>query len=644
MPFARFLPLAAAGLLAALTLSAPSRAQTAPLPVERAFALSVSAAEDGGRQLTFAIADGYYLYRDKISAATPTGAALPLDLPEGERKDDPTFGPMQVFHHAVTAPLPALAGGESQIAVSYQGCQEGGICYRPVTTTVDLASTSPARGLLSRAAGPKDLWSRPPSAPMSVASTTPGASDRQDPSQPQALVSNLPAAPAGAEGAAEPASGIRVDAAAGGLVTTLLADGGALWVIATFFALGLGLAFTPCVFPMYPILAGQLSRTGERLSTGRGFALSAVYVLAMAAAFGLLGVFAAWSGQNLQLALQSRTAILIVSAVFVVLALSMFGAFELRLPAAFTNAMTRRTAGARGSLASSATLGFTSALIVGPCVTAPLAGGLIYIAQSGSVVLGASALFALGLGQGIPLIVFGTVGARAMPKPGRWMAVVTRLFGFAFLGLAVWMLSRILPPALILGLWSALLIGAGVFLGAFDHLTSASGPLPRAAKASGLLAILYGAILAVGASAGAGDPLRPLALLSPGSAPVAAADIGFRTVQDPAELASTIAAARRPTLLYFTADWCVTCDVIERAVFGDSSVQARLGGFQRLKVDLTEDQAGGRAMMRDLGVVGPPTMLFVDAAAKEVPGSRLVGDITADSFLAAARLGHGGTR
>ncbi|WP_019995333.1 protein-disulfide reductase DsbD [Aureimonas ureilytica] len=615
MPLHRLLP-----FVLALFVVAPAAAQVAePLPVDQAFRLTIQPGTAGSRTTaSFEIADGYYLYKDRIAVETPTGAPLAIDLPAGERKDDPTFGSTEVYHRAVSAGLALPSDLPPELTVTYQGCQEGGICYRPVSRTFD-----PAAGLQPNAGAV--------SAPRSAAGWTAGSEPTET------TVSNLPT-----DAASSSSSGIRTDASAGGLVVSLLGEGGAPWVVASFFVLGLGLAFTPCVFPMYPILAGQLSRGEGRVSPARGFSLSLAYVLSMAAAFGLLGLVAAWSGQNLQLALQSPTAVVLMSAVFVGLALSMFGLFELRLPGAWVNAVAGSVGRAGGSLPSSAALGFTSALIVGPCVTAPLAGALIYIAQSGDVALGAAALFALGLGQGVPLLAFGTLGARVLPRAGPWMVGVTRAFGFAFLALAVWMLSRVVPPPVTLLLWSALLIGGGVFLGAFDHLTGASGAAQRVAKATGLLAILYGAILAVGASSGGVSPLRPLALGNAGQDALRGLAASFQTISDPEELSSTIASSERPTLLYFTADWCVSCDVIEREVFSDPAVRMHLNGYRLLKADLTRDEPGGRALMRDLGVVGPPTILFVDRDAREVGGSRLVGEVSAETFLRSARLGTGG--
>ncbi|MEF2551716.1 protein-disulfide reductase DsbD [Aurantimonas sp. A2-1-M11] len=627
MAIRRFL----AAAIMAVTIGAPvaAGAQSEPLAVDKAFALTGTATATGGVELRWAIAEGYYLYRDKIAATTPTGRSIPLDLPRGESKDDPNFGTMEVFHDAATATLASVPAGASEIAVSFQGCQENGICYRPVTRTIELAAAQSGPGTqgqpLARPANGGSEW------PALTPSTF---RDAFETTRASTVVSNLPAT------AQSPNSGIQVDRASGGLVGSLLADGGAAWAIGMFFLLGVGLAFTPCVFPMYPILAGQLGRQTGRSSARRGLLHSSIYVLAMAMAFGMLGVAAAWSGQNLQMALQSTPAIIAVSLVFVGLALSMFGLFELRLLSAWTNAVAGATAGRRG-IGSTAALGFTSALIVGPCVTAPLAGALIYIGQTGDVSLGAGALFALGLGQGVPLVAFGTFGAGIMPRAGPWMQAVTYAFGIAFLALAIWMIGRILPPVVSLWLWAALLIGVGVALGGLGGRSGQSGIMRRLGQTAGVLALIYGGTLAVGAVAGANDPLRPLAPLASNGAARVAETLSFDMVEAPEAVAEAIATGDRPTLLYFTADWCVSCDVIEREVFGDPAVQARLAGYRLLKVDVTDERPGSTALMSELAVVGPPTMLFVAPDGTEAPGSRVVGEISAEDFLERVRLARG---
>lgn len=288
-------------------------------------------------------------------------------------------------------------------------------------------------------------------------------------------------------------------------------------------------------------------------------------------------------------------------------------------------------------------MGFLSALIVGPCVTAPLAAALLYITQTGDAWLGAAALFALGLGQGIPLIAFGTIGSQAIPRAGAWMVQVKYVFGFVFLGAAIWMIGRILPPSATLALWSILLLMAAVFIGVADPLKEGAEAGPRFRKAAGLALSLMSVILAIGAASGGSDPLRPLAHLSVGAGSslpqVTTAKMTFQDVRSMPELTNAIASADgRPTFVYFTADWCVICKSIERDVFSKTDVIAGLDDFQRIRVDLTKLDEANQKIMRDMGVVGPPTMIFFDAKSNEASGSRLIGDVTMDTLKTSLEL------
>lgn len=595
--------------LAAVSL-APASAQVTltgamPLPVNQAFQLSATRQDEGSVKLQWTIAPGYYLYEDKIGLSQDASdLAVPELQGNGQSKDDPTFGPSTVFHDHVAAVVPLDASASGPLEVRYQGCQDNGICYPPLVRHVDVATLAVTDPEERAPATLANDWS----APASVA----------------------------------PASGIAIAADDGGMIGSLLKDGGVLMVLGSFMLFGTLLAFTPCVFPMYPILAGAITRQGEAVTPLRGFTLSLAYVVAMATAFGLLGVVAAWSGQNLQMALQSPLAIGAVSILFVVLALSMFGLFELQLPSAWVNAIGGLGQGNRGSLASAGLLGFTSALIVGPCVTAPLAGALIYIAQTGNVALGAASLFALGLGKGIPLIAFGTLGPQALPKAGAWMTAVRQAFGFVFVATAIWMVSRLLPAEAGLALWALLAIGMAVWLGAFDALGPDASGHRRTAKAAGLAAALYGIMLGLGAASGGNDPLRPLGnLAAQRGGGGAAEELAFRTAGTPAELQTQVAASNgKPSLLYVTADWCVTCAVIDRIVFPDPAVQANLARFNLIKLDVSGNTPEQRQIMQDLQVVGPPTMIFVDAEGRETAGTRLVGDVTKTTLQAsAARTG-----
>ena len=568
------------------------------LSADQAFQLTVTRGGSGTLQLRWEIADGYYLYREHMSATNAeTKASISLTLPSGTPKDDPNFGTTEVYHDRVLAELP---GTDDHVILGYQGCKENSICYPPISKLVDRKTLS----IVSQSIGfaPSKFSPPPVSSDEFVLAT-----DTES-----------------------------------GLVSSLLASGGPIWVVASFLAFGMLLAFTPCVLPMYPILAATLGRSGEKLSAWKGFTLSVTYVVAMALAFGFLGVAAALSGQNLQLVLQSPYAIVTVAIIFLMLALSMFGAFELQLPSGWVNRIAGTRIGDRGSMGSAAFMGFTSALIVGPCVTAPLAAALLYIAQTGDARIGAAALFALGLGQGLPLIVFGTVGSKALPRGGEWMVFFKYIFGFIFLIVAAWMIGRILPGNLTLALWAVICIVSSVFLGGFDSLSPDSDRRRRLGKATGLALTVYGTILAVGAAAGASDPLRPLEHVLSAGAAVSGEEIGFDTVSSSADLRGKIqkATADQKTLLvYFTADWCVSCKIIDRDVLSSPDIHQGLRDVERIKVDLTSLNSDNQELMKNLAVVGPPTMIFFDRSGKEVAGSRLVGEITSSAVLTSVDSG-----
>ena len=586
--------MAALSLLVAGFLATAAPAQTRPLQPEDAFALTVRPGEDGALDLHWRIADGYYLYRSTFAAETADGSSLPLDLPTGEPYDDPYFGAEEIFRRDVAVRLDA---GGAPVVLRWQGCQQDGICYAPQSVRLAgdgavLPKGADVGGSGGAAAGSESGWTPQPA-------QTAGLVLAQDQ----------------------------------GLVRGLAARGGGALVIAGFLGFGLLLAFTPCVFPMFPIVAGMLAGQGETLTARRGLALTGAYVLAMAAGFGLLGIAAAWSGANLQMALQSPASIGVVAAIFVALALSMFGLYELQMPQALQTRLGR-VGGRRGSVGGAMVLGFTSALIVGPCVTAPLAGALLYIAQTGDMALGAAALFALGLGQGLPLLAIGLFGPRILPRSGGWMEGAKRAFGVIFLGFAIWLAGRVLPGPVTLALWSALLVGAAVFLGALDRLEAGAAPARRLGAALGVLLLLAGLMQGLGAALGAHDPLHPLAPLA-GSTTATPAEAQFAEVTTRAGLAQALASADgKPALLYVTADWCVTCRMIERGPLADPAVHAVLAGMAAIKVDVSDFNAEAQGLLQDLAAGGPPTMIFLDAARAEARGSRLVGDMGSAALLA----------
>lgn len=554
----------------------------APLDVDEAFALSV--AKDGETlELRWTIAPGYYLYRDNVRV-TQGADDLPVTISKGVAKEDPGFGTVEVIFDEAVAMLTPETG--EPLRVNYQGCQDGGICYRPEARMI---------------------------APGTLAVT-------------KAVSGSI--APATADNSLA-AAGI-VIADDDGEASSILEGSSVFWVMVSFLGFGLLLAFTPCVFPIYPIVIGMLGRQGERTNARRGFVLSTTYVVGLALAFAIVGAVVGWTGQNIQFALQSPITTAAVAMLFLILASSMFGAFELQLPNALTSRFAARSGG--GSLGSAGALGFTSALIVGPCVTAPLAGALVYIAQGGDWRIGALALFALGLGKGLPLIAMATFGAGLLPRAGRWMEEIKRLFGFGFIAMAIWVATPLMPLAMDLSLYALLLMVAAV-----DLVLRISS---RRAKAAGMGLTLVAGLSALGALDGSGKPMQALARIALRSTPPVQSDLAFTKTASREGLlrAFDVASERRkPMMLYVTADWCVICRTIERKVLPGEGVAEALDGVHLVKFDVSEFDAADQSVLDELKVAGPPTMMFFDPARRERQGTRLIGSIEPTDLIESAR-------
>ncbi|MFN2338939.1 MAG: protein-disulfide reductase DsbD [Gammaproteobacteria bacterium] len=577
------------------------------LPPEQAFPFQASLAADGTLTARWDIPKGYYLYLDKIAFELPADADARFGtarLPAGEVKQDEFFGRVEVYHGGgeplvVTVPLQPTGSApvDTTATVRYQGCADLGVCYPPQTSSVPLR--------LAASDG-----SAPP--PPAAAATTPPETVTDVPLSEQDRIARS------------------------------LVEGNKLLVILTFFGFGLLLAFTPCVFPMIPILSSIIVGQGEHITTRRAFVLSLVYVLAMALTYTVAGVLAGLFGANLQAAFQNPWILGSFAAVFVLLSLSMFGFYELQIPQSMQSKLASLSNSQRsGTLIGVAIMGLLSALIVGPCVAAPLAGALIYIGQSGDPVLGGLALFAMSMGMGAPLLAIGTGTGKLLPRAGDWMNTIKAVFGVLLLAVAMWMLERILPAAIALGLWGLLLIVTSIYMGALDSMPPDATGWRRFWKGIGLALLVYGALLLVGAAAGSSDATQPLRGVVSSSAGVAGGGVeakaSFTTIKSLADVQTAVANASRqgrPVMLDFYADWCVDCKKLERYTFSDAQVQAKLENTLLLKADVTANDAVDRELMRHFGIIGPPAILFFDPSGEERREYRLVGFVDAADFSA----------
>ncbi len=580
------------------------------LPPDEAFRFYAEVKDANTLWVSWQIADGYYLYREKFTFALNDGSGIQLgrhEIPHGEPKQDPEFGSVEVFHKEAGFALPLHRGhlepARLELRATFQGCADRGVCYPPMEKTRVLEL--PAGGVIGAAV-------RPPAPVAGECEAGP------------------PAGFVETEGLSEQCA----------IVDSLKKD--SIWLTAaSFLGMGLLLAFTPCVFPMIPILSGIIVGHGHKITTGRAFMLSLSYVLASALAYTGFGVLAGLFGSNLQALFQEPRVIIAFSAVFVVLALSMFGLFSLQLPGFLQSSLARISNQQHGgTLAGAAVMGALSALIVGPCVAAPLAGALIYIGQTGDALLGGLALFSLGLGMGIPLLVIGASAGKLLPRAGTWMNAVKAVFGVGLLAIAVWLLDRILPSAVTLLLWALLLIVPAIYLGALDALPAPASGWRKLWKGVGIAMLAYGILLLIGVASNSTNPLQPLkgiaGVTHAGGTAVAQEGLKFRPVHSVLEMEKAVAdasASGQSVMLDFYADWCVSCKEMEHYTFKDPRVIQALGSMVLLKADVTENTEQHAELMKYFGLIGPPATLFFGEDGHERKASRVIGYMEADAFL-----------
>jgi len=592
-----FVPVANAGTFLDNLTNLGGTKQPSFLPPDQAFGLQLDVADARSLIAHFSVTPSYYLYKSKISFSSQDGAVKvkTVNLPAGEMKYDANFGNQEVFHRSFQAEIILNRLTDAATAVtlnaSYQGCSEQGLCYPPINKVIKINLPAVTAGL-----------------PV----MTPPETVIPAPIQPALAISPV---------------------SENSKIARLLNSGNFWLIVSFFFDAGLLLAFTPCVFPMIPILSGIIVGRGHKITKMHAFSLSLAYVLGMAITYAAAGVVAGFSGSLISNALQTPWVLGSFAAVFVLLSLSMFGFYELQLPGAlqskFADTSNRLHGGHLGGVF---VMGALSAIIMGPCVAAPLAGALLYIGQTHDAALGGAALFALALGMGAPLLLIGTSAGTLLPKAGAWMEAIKRFFGVLLLALAIWIIQPLLPISVQMLLWAALLLFSGVYLRALDALPQNANGRHKLLKGIGVLALLLGIAYLIGALSGGRDILRPLGNIGHATTPGSA--LQFSRVKDLAELDQQLSQARgQIVMLDFYADWCVACKEMERYTFADPGVQARLKPALLLQADVTANSEADKALLKRYALFGPPATLFFNAQKQEISDLRLVGYQDAKQFL-----------
>src|SRR6267143_1352227 len=560
------------------------------LEPDKAFGFSARALDAATVEVRYAIADGYYLYRDRFRfAAEPASVTLGQpQFPKGQVHEDKFFGKQETYRKEVRIRLPVEAAGAERLKllVTSQGCADVGVCYVPQVQSAELrlASLGGSRSSIFR-------------------ENDPFASSPE-----------------------------RVTAAGEDVRFAGVLESRRLWlVVAVFFGAVLILTFTPCVLPMIPILSGIIVGEGRNLTRRRALLVSLAYVFGMALTYTAIGIAAALSGSLLSAALQNAWVLGGFAAIFVMLALSMFGFYELQLPSRWQMRIVQvsnRLGG--GHWGAAMLMGMLSAAIVSPCVTAPLAGALLFMSQTRDAILGGTALFSMAIGMGVPLVLVGVSGGLVLPKSGHWMKAVKQFFGVLLLAVGIWIIAPVIPVVVQMLLWATLLIGSGVFLRALEPLGRDASGWERLWKAVGILALLAGVAQAIGVFSGARDPLQPLSGVFAES--TAQKPLPFEMVKG-LDLDTRLKTVDKVAMLDFYADWCVSCKEMERFTFSDPQVQARLGRMVLLRADVTANTADDKALLKRFRLFGPPGIVFFDARGREIEGLRVIGYQSPEKFI-----------
>ena len=608
------------------------------LPPDEAFRFAAIPDGPDHVRLIWQIADGYYLYRTRVKAATTSDQAQlgALEMPTGETKSDEYFGKQEIYHHELVAGVPVARASAAELAlplqVTYQGCATAGLCYPPITKEITVSMpSSNGGGAAGSAAG----------AGAGNFSSASGASAASSGGSVSGLTSAAGGAATGVSGSAGSSD---ASSATGAYVSeqdrfaTLIKSGNTFLMLGGFFLAGLVLAFTPCVLPMVPILSGIIAGQGKNVTTGRAFALSLTYVLGMAFTYTIAGALCAAAGKQVQTVFQQPWILALFAALFVALALSMFGLFTIQMPAAIqtrvANVSNQQSAGTFGGVAL---MGILSALIVTTCVGPALVGALIVIGQTGQIARGAAALFAMSIGMGTPLLIVGASAGKLLPKAGAWMDTVKKLFGVMMLAVAAWMLARIIPERLALVLWAIpALVCAWLLITEVRKRSAATWVVRFVGAAAGV----YGLALITGSALGSTDPLAPFA-----SRLAHQHELPFRTIKSVADLQREITQAKsegKTVLVDFSAKWCVSCKEMEKYTFTDTAVKTALDRTVLLRADVTDNDAEDQALLKHMGIIGPPTIAFYGVNGEERANYRVVGFMKADAFASHAREALGG--